>query len=306
MQILRNLTPTTEYTAVALGYFDGMHIAHQKVINSAVECKKQGLTPIAFTFISTPKAEDKAIQINTYEEKCRLFEKAGIEILYIIDFELIRNKTPEDFVKEIVKGIFNAKKAFCGFNYHFGKNGAGNTKDLIKLCKGYDIEVGVCEPVLIEDTIVSATQIRKFLLEGKIELANKFLGYDYGIVSTSVEGNHIGTNILETPTVNQEFQQDIVLPKFGVYASIVTIDNNRYYGVSNIGVKPTIGDNYSPLCETWLPLYKGGDLYGKVIDTRLKAFIRPEKKFDSLEELKAEIRRNGETAVEILRQIDNG
>lgn len=302
MQVFKDLIPTTEYTAVALGYFDGVHMGHREVLKAAAKCKEQGLTPVAFTFSSTPKAKDIHNQLSTYEEKCRLFESLGIEVLYIIDFDKIRRKSPEEFVLEIVKNVFNAKKVFCGFNYRFGKNGAGSTEDLINICSENSIEVYVSEPVIIDDTVVSSTAIRKLLQEGKIQQANKLLGYDYGVVSLAVEGNHIGT-LMDTPTINQPFEKDIILPKFGVYASIVNVENTPHFGVTNIGVKPTIGKNIAPLCETWLPLYKGGELYGKRIDTRLKAFIRPEQKFKDLAELQKAIKNDGNTAIEILENM---
>lgn len=301
MQVFKDLTPTTEYTAVSLGYFDGVHMGHREVLTSAVKCKEQGLTPVAFTFTSTPKAKDIHSQLSTYEEKRRLFESLGIEILYIIDFEKLRSKSPQEFVSEIVKNVFNAKKVFCGFNYRFGKNCAGSTEDLIKICNKNNIEVYVSEPVIIDEIVVSSTAIRELLKEGKIQKANKLLGYDYGVVSLAVKGNHIGT-LMDTPTINQPFGEDIIMPKFGVYASIVTIDNTPHFGVTNIGVKPTIGNNISPLCETWLPLYKGGNLYGKRIDTRLKAFIRPEQKFKDLSELQKAIKNDGNTAIKFLRK----
>ncbi len=301
MQVFKDLTPSTEYTAVALGYFDGVHMGHREVLRAAAKCKKQGLTPVAFTFTSTPKAKDLHSQLSTYEEKCRLFESIGIETLYIIDFEKLRVKSPREFVLEIVKNVFNAKKVFCGFNYRFGKNGAGSTEDLKKICSENNIEVYISDPVIIDEIVVSSTAIRELLKKGNIKEANNLLGYDYGLVSLAVKGNHIGT-LMDTPTINQPFEKDIIIPKFGVYASIVTIDNISHFGVTNIGVKPTIGNNISPLCETWLPLYKGENLYGKKIDTRLKAYIRPEQKFKDLAELQKAIKNDGNTAIEILRK----
>lgn len=302
MQVITDLTPSPKHTAIALGYFDGVHIAHQKILAAAALCKKQGLTPAAFTFTSTPKEKDRLIQLNTREQKYALLEKAGVEILYTADFDSVKNLTEQEFVTDIVKNVFNAKKVFCGFNYRFGKNGSGNTDSLQRLCNESKIEACILQSVEIDKTVVSSSAIRQFLQQGKIELANKFLGYDYGFVSTSVEGNHIGT-LMDTPTINQTIEANLVLPKFGVYASLVTVGNEQYYGVTNIGVKPTIGEGYSPLCETWLPLYKGGDLYGKKVDTRLKVFIRPERKFESIDKLQNAIKNDGNTAVNILKNM---
>lgn len=301
MQIFRTLSPYPAATAVALGYFDGVHLGHRAVLDEAVRCKSEGLVPAAFTFSSTPKPDDKRSQLTTYEEKIALLEEIGIEVLYILDFSLLRDKSPEQFVSEIINDVFNAKKVFCGFNYRFGKCGAGDTDVLTRLCTESGIEAGVCAPVEKNGVVVSSTEIRRLLQNGRIESANALLGYDFGLKNKVIEGNHIGA-AMDTPTINLTFEKDIILPKFGVYASIVTIDGQRHAGVTNVGVKPTISDGNAPNCETWLPLYDGGSLYGKTVDVRLKKFIRPEQKFSGLDELQAAIKRDGKTAVEITRK----
>ena len=116
------------------------------------------------------------------------------------------------------------------------------------------------------------------------------------------EGNHIG-RLMETPTINQKLPENLAIPKFGVYTSIVTIDGKRYAGVTNIGVKPTVGE-YKPLSETWLPLYSGEDIYGKNTDIRLVCFQRPEVKFDSISELQSAIKQDGKNALDNLKQYN--
>lgn len=299
MRVLRDLTPSDKKTAVALGYFDGIHLGHKAVIGKAIDAKKSGLVPAAFTFSSTPKSKDKNSQLLTYNEKLSIFENLGIEILYILDFEKLKDYSPEDFVKKIISEVFNAGEVFCGFNYRFGKTGAGSTDELKQLCKKENIKVGICNPVELDGDLVCSTEIRNALKNGDIKKANRFLGYDFGLKSEVLKGNNIGSKI-DTPTINQKFENGIILPKFGVYASIVTIENERYTGVTNIGVKPTVGNRNLPNCETWMPEYKGDNLYGKTVDVRLKEFIRPERKFNSLDELKAEIINNGKTAIKLL------
>ena len=299
MRVFRDLTPSDKKTAVALGYFDGIHLGHKAVLKKATEAKSRGLTPAAFTFSSTPKSKDKNSQLLTYGEKTAMLEKLGIEALYILDFNELKDYSPEKFVDEIIKNVFNAHEVFCGFNYHFGKLGKGDTDTLKKLCAQNNIGVTICSPVKLGDKIVCSTEIRNALKKGDIKTANTFLGYDFGLKSAAVKGTGIGSKI-ETPTINQVFEKGIILPKFGVYASVVTIDEKKYIGVTNIGIKPTVGSRNLPNCETWMPEYNGGNLYGKTIDVRLKEFIRPEKKFNSLDELKAEIKKNGKQALELL------
>ncbi len=296
MQIIRNLTKTTEYTAVALGYFDGVHLGHKEVIASAVKCKEQGLVPTVFTFSTTPKGFK---ELSDFQEKCTLFEKLGVEILYVIDFETVKDKSPEEFVKDVLKNTFNCKKVYCGFNYHFGKNGAGDTQVLETLCSQYEIETCVLNPILVDEIVVSSTEIRLSLIEGDIKTANKLLGYSFGINTKAVKGNHIGTK-MGTPTINQPVAPNIVIPKYGVYASVVTFDGKSYVGVTNIGTKPTVGSS-EVLWETWIPKYTGGDLYNKTIDVRLKEFIREEQKFDNLQMLKNQILQDGKTALKLVK-----
>ena len=301
MRIFRDLTVSPKPTAVALGYFDGVHLGHKSVIKSAVDCKREGLAPAVFTFSSTPKRGTEQSQLTGFEENARIFEQIGVEILYILDFETVREKTPEEFVEGVLKKVFKAEKVFCGYNYHFGKNGTATGEVLTELCKKYGIEAFINKPVKMERDYISSTKIREYLKEGKVQEANKMLGYDYGIISESVEGRHLGA-ALGTPTINLNFESNRLIPRYGVYASVVIIGEERYIGVTNIGVKPTVSEKNIPNCETWMPLYKGGELYGKRVEVRLQEFLRPEKKFDSLSELKNAIKHDGDTAVKILKQ----
>ncbi len=300
MLIFRELTEAPRSTAVALGFFDGVHLGHQSVIRAAVACKSQGLAPTVFTFSSTPKKGTEQSQLTGFDEKARIFEQLGVEILYIIDFNSVKNKTPEEFVSEVIKNVFRAKKVFCGYNYHFGKNGTATSDDLIRLCGEHGIEAEAKKPVKLGSQCVSSTKIREYLKDGKIIEANRMLGYDFGIASESVEGRHLGT-AMNTPTINLNFESNRLIPRYGVYASVVIIGGEKYIGVTNIGVKPTVSDKGIPNCETWMPLYKGGELYGKRVEVKLREFLRPEKKFKSLAELQQSIRNDGETAVRILK-----
>lgn len=303
MLIFRDLTEAPNPTAVALGYFDGVHLGHKAVIRAAVDCKSEGLTPAVFTFSSTPKRGTEKSQLTSFDEKARIFEQIGVEILYILDFEEVKNKTPDEFVREVLKKVFRAEKVFCGYNYHFGKNGTATGDNLVEICDENDIKAFIQKPVRLQREYVSSTKIRDYLKAGDIQKANRMLGYDFGIVSESVEGRHLGT-AMDTPTINLNFESNRLIPRFGVYASIVFVDGERHIGVTNIGVKPTIGKGNTPNCETWMPLYKGGELYGKRVEVRLVEFLRPERRFKNLDELRKAIRSDGETAVKILKSKD--
>ncbi len=164
MNIHNELIKSENPSAVALGYFDGIHKGHQKVISKAVSLKKFGLKPTVFTFSKNPKS----ILSNTIEnrimnvqEKENAIEKLGIEELYIIDFQKIMNLTPEEFVKDILYKKLNAYSVVCGFNYHFGKGGYSNAEDLRKICKNYNIKTYIIKPVLYKSKPISSTRIRQ-------------------------------------------------------------------------------------------------------------------------------------------------
>lgn len=302
MQIFNDLVPATEYSAVALGFFDGIHSGHKAVIKQAVKCKKNGLTPTLLTYSKKPrdvisKGESDYLESNNH--KIKQLENVGIERLYIIDFKEIMSLSPQEFVEKILVEKLKAKKVFCGFNYHFGKGGKATGVELEEICRSYGIKAVVVPPVIMDGGVVSSTRIRHLLNEGNVKEANALLGYKFSIETQVVHGNHIGKG-LGFPTINQQAEKGVMLPKFGVYASIVTVEGNRYCGVTNVGVKPTVGD-YAPLYETWMPKYKGDDIYGKTIKVELVDFIRPEKKFASFQELKENVIENAQQALEIVK-----
>lgn len=304
MQIFKELVPTNEYSAVALGFFDGIHKGHKAVIEKAVKSKSEGLAPTLYTFLQSPHGilmgkAPEMLENSLHKENT--LEKLGVEKLYYSDFNSVKELSPRDFVEKILFQKLNAKKVFCGFNYHFGKGGKGGGEMLVSLCREFNIQAEVVAPVVIDGEVVSSTKIRSLLKEGNIKQANKLLGYDFGIKTEIVHGNHIGKG-LGFPTINQPSEPGIILPKFGVYASVVNIGGKKYCGVTNVGVKPTVGE-YKPLYETWMPLYSGDDIYGKTVSVYLKEFIRPERKFENLEELKKTVLQNGEQALKIIGQL---
>lgn len=201
------------------------------------------------------------------------------------DFKSVVDVAPRKFVEDMLIKTLKAKKLCCGFNYTFGKNGEGNTELLAEICKENGIELQVLPPVEEKEGVVSSTLIRELIKDGNVRRANELLGSYFGFGGEVVHGQHLGRE-LGTPTLNQSLHEELVVPKFGVYASCVTLDDGRKFcGVTNIGVKPTVGE-FAPLCETWMPDYSGEELYGKTVDVRLIDFIRGEKKFSSLDELK--------------------
>ncbi len=293
MQIFDTIKKTEYCTSVALGFFDGVHKGHCDIIKNAVSVSSDTCKATVFTFKTSPSSllsGAKKPLLTTNEEKFELFEKLGVECVFCIDFDEIRFMSAQDFVKKVLCDTINAKHVTAGFNYHFGKGGTATADDLITMCENLFISAYKRESVKYNDESISSTRIRECIMNGNVEDANSMLGYDFSITSDITSGNHIGTTI-STPTINQPLKSAIVKPKFGVYASKVIIGDKTYLGATNIGTHPTVGD-CSPVCETHLLDFASGDLYGEKATTKLLRFIRPEKKFENIDELKLQIEKD--------------
>ena len=306
MQNFFEILPEKSGTAIALGYFDGLHKGHRNVISLAAAEKKNGLTPVCFTFSKSPKSVLNGTQSNalmTNEDKIKTLERLGIERTYQADFEKIMNMPAQDFAQKILIDTLKAEKLFCGFNYRYGKNGEGNAETLKSFCESKGVTLTVVPATESRGEIVSSTLIRKLITDGNVKRANELMCSRFGFSSVIEHGKRLGRE-LGTPTINQPLCSELVVPKFGVYASIVTLENGETYcGVTNIGIKPTVGGN-TPLCETWMPKYKGGEIYGQSADVRLIDFIRKERKFSGIDELKNAIIDNSKTALKIYEQTE--
>ena len=303
MQIFDTLKKTEYKTSVALGFFDGVHLGHQDVIKTAINHSDELVKSAVLTFSESPSAtlgKAKKPMLNTNEEKFTLFERLGVDLVYCIDFEEIRHLSAEDFIKIVLCDTLNAKFASVGFNYHFGQGGTATAEDLIAMCKKHSIESAMCVPVNYKGEAVSSTRIRECIMNGKIEDANAMLGYDFAISGAITSGNQIGTKI-SSPTINQPLNPALIKPKFGVYASKVTVAGRTYIGATNIGVHPTVGE-CTPVCETHLLDFSGGDLYSLDATTRLVHFIRPEQKFSSLLELQSQIEKDKTKILNLLQK----
>jgi riboflavin kinase/FMN adenylyltransferase len=238
----------------------------------------------------------------TAADKVRTLESIGVAKAVFADFRKLMNLSAEQFVRDVLIEKLNAKKLFCGFNYRFGKNAEGNIGLLRKLCAKYNIELVVLPPSEDNGEVVSSTLIKRLISEGSVKRANRLLCGEFGFSAPVEHGKRLGRT-LGTPTINQSLIKGLVVPRFGVYCSRVTLaGGDSYCGVTNVGIKPTVGGT-APLCETWMPEYRGGEIYGHTADVRLLDFIRPERKFEGIDELKAEIIKNGSTALNIYAKL---
>lgn len=287
MEVVNGLPQVMDPSAVALGYFDGVHLAHQQVIRSAVNQKAAGLIPTVMCFrtsLRRPENKDTGRLILTEEQKLEQFARLGIERVFLPDFAEIADMTAAHFLQEILQKRLSAAAISCGYDYSFGQGGRGDVSLLRRFCHEKGLGLEVLQPVLLHGETVSSTAIRQALLEGDIPRANELLGYDYYILGEVVHGRSLGRT-LGFPTLNQPFGEDQLVPRYGVYNSRTKIGGSDYRSITNVGIKPTISGLRAPLAETHL-LGGQGDWYGKVARVSLLEMTRPEKKFSGVEELK--------------------
>lgn len=289
-------------TAVALGCFDGLHLGHIKVIKEACKDADKGLLPSVFTFSDNPinilNSNVHIKRLISDKTKFELLSKIGIKRVYNIDFRDVMNMNGEDFVTDILIKRLNVGKIYCGFNYHFGAGGQLGVNQLKSICKKYSIDAVSINAVKYDGLPISSTRIRQCILDGNISLANSLLGRRFGFDFEVIKGNQLGRTI-GVPTMNQRIPQDFILPKFGVYASYSIIKQRPMKSITNIGIRPTVGADY-PLAETWIPGYNCGNMYGKDVKIELAGYIRGEKKFESISDLKDRILEDKEEAFKIL------
>lgn len=287
-------------TAVALGFFDGLHLGHRAVIEKVTA--QSGLIPTVVTFNSgflRYKSGDAAKALLSDSRKAKMLDKMGVKAFCMLEFKYIKDLTPEEFVKRILIDRLGAKAVSCGYNFHFGKNAQGNADTLREEGKKYGLEIFVAEKVTVDSIDVSSTVIKNLLSDGGVDKANKLLGYDYTMKREVCHGKEIG-RIINFPTINQRFVKERFLPKRGVYASVAEVEGKKYMAVTNIGINPTVADENDITAETNIIGYNG-DLYGKAIPVSLVEYIREEKKFDNIKALAGQIEHDRQCAVEILK-----
>lgn len=270
-------------TAVALGTFDGLHSAHREVLNLPNGYKK-----VAVSFKKPPKmvisGQDELLL--TEADKCQYLKELGIEEIITLDFNEVRNNSAESFLNHL-KNEIGADYIACGFNYRFGKNGAGNIDLLSDFCNKNGIELKVSKPYLLSDgTLLSSSHIRSLLKSGEVEKANDFLYKPFSFKARVEKGDQRGRTI-GFPTINQKYPTDLVKPRFGVYKTEVLVVGEKYDAITDIGVRPTYETDFI-ISETFIKNFSG-DLYGKEITVTPIKFLRDEKKFLNIEELKKQI-----------------
>jgi len=301
-----------ESSSLALGFFDGVHLGHQKVILNAVnKAKALGISSAAVTFSKHPRAvisKSKMQMISSLDDRLEMLEKLGLDAAVVIDFnESIAKMTAKDYLENILINCLNAKNITIGYNHKFGSQSSkakpngeyinlsdnhdicqhGNGKFLEDHSLNYDYKVDIISPVKVNNHIVSSSAIRKQISNGDVENAGKFLGRPFSVKGVVVEGKHIGKTI-GFPTANLDISDILIIPAGGVYSGLAQIKEEIYKSVINVGKRPTLGDLKKDIIEAHL-LDFNEDIYGSQIKISFLNRIRNEQKFGSLDELKNQI-----------------
>ncbi len=286
-------------TVLTLGVFDGLHLGHQKIMETVVSrAKAVDAIPTAITFDPHPRAvlypENSPPLLQTLDQRLANFEVIGIEQAIIIRFDKkFANHDAKNFLREIIHERLQAKEVYLGHGFAFGKNRGGNIELLRKMSE----ELGFCADEVAEVKIrgqrISSSKIRELLKDGKVNLVRRMLGRPYGVEGVIIRGDRRGHTI-GFPTANLK-PKNRVIPKYGVYATATLIDGIWKKSITNVGIRPTFEGGKEPSIETYVFDFNG-DLYGDVLRVRFLHRIRDERKFGGIDELKTQIEKDTRTA----------
>ncbi|MCD7822582.1 MAG: riboflavin biosynthesis protein RibF [Oscillospiraceae bacterium] len=277
--------------AVLLGLFDGVHIGHQAALRALRDTNAD--EKLVYTFRSS-EVDTKGHRsfVLTDDEKAKKLLEYGADRVYFADFASVRDTSPEDFVRKTLRDEFNADIVLCGENFRFGKEASGDSRLLESLSGSFGMKSEIVKLLSCDGETVSTTRIRALIENGEMAEADKLLGYKYFFEGLVTHGMSMGRE-MGIRTVNIPLTPKKVVPRFGVYSSDVTVlsTGEKYKGISNVGVKPTVSASGEIGLETHI-LGDVGDLYGKEIKVELKKFYRDEKRFSSVGELTATINKD--------------
>jgi riboflavin kinase/FMN adenylyltransferase len=296
MEIVRyskNIILPEKKCYIALGVFDGVHLGHQKLIKLTVDKarKNDGISMIV-TFDPHPdiiiNPESNVFLLTTLEERIELIKDLDVDVFLIIKFNKMMSKmSPKDFISKILVDSLQAKELFVGFNYKFGFKGEGNTDILREHSKFYKFKTNILKPIVANHTIISSTRIKDYIKSGEIEKAKKFLGHAITISGRVISGKGRGRKLLNFATANIETSSDKILPVNGVYLVEIKIDNKNYYGLMNIGIKPTFKESERTVEVHIINFNK--KIYNKKVVINILQKIREEKYFHHPDLLKKQI-----------------
>ena len=307
-QSLNEFKPSKK-TIVTLGTFDGVHLGHNAILDTICNIAKQeNLESVLLTFFPHPRliiSNDSEIKmLNTMAEKSILLEQKGVQNFIIHPFDkLFSELSPREFVEKVLIKQLNIQKIIIGYDHKFGKNRAADFNDLIAFGREFDFEVEEIPAKQVDEVSVSSTKIRNSLLEGKISLANAYLGYSYMLSGNVVKGNKLGRTI-GFPTANIQISENYkLIPKNGAYIVTAIVNNKTVFGMLNIGIKPTLGENLMSIEVHLLDFSE--DIYGQKMQVNVVERLRGEHKFESLEALKSQLEIDKKTTIQYFQNCNS-
>ncbi len=298
---------TAKKTVVTIGTFDGVHLGHQKIIEQLlIASKKKNETSVLLTFFPHPrmvlqKGSDIKL-INTINEKSQLLGNFGLEELIIHPFDKEFSRlTAFEFVRDILVNKLNISKLIIGYDHHFGKNREGNFEQLQEYGEMFGFELEEIPAQNLNSKAISSTKIRKALNNGQIEIANNYLGYNFMLSGTVVSGKKLGSKI-GFPTANISIEEAYkLIPKAGVYVVKSIIDSKVYFGMMNIGNRPTVNGRHQTIEVHFFDLNE--NLYDQNITVELLTFLRDEQKFESIEALKQQLNVDKSNSLDFINNL---
>jgi riboflavin kinase/FMN adenylyltransferase len=302
LEIIKNSSnfSSSEQTFVTIGTFDGVHYGHQQIIEKLVsEAKKANKKSVVLTFFPHPRMvlqKDNSLElINTIDERATLLEKTGLDYLIIHPFSKEFSKMSAlEFVRDILVNQLNISKLIIGYDHHFGKNREGNITQLSEYSHVYDFIVEEIPAQDIDSVSISSTKVRRALHAGSLKTANNYLGYNFMLNGTVVNGKKLGGTI-GYPTANIDVKETYkLIPKTGVYVVKSTLDKKIVFGMMNIGSRPTVDGNHQTIEVHFFDFNQ--DLYNQNLTIELMYFLRDEHKFDSIDSLVHQLKKDEETA----------
>ena len=279
--------------AAALGTFDGVHLGHQRVISVAV---KSGFTPVVIMIMQ----KNRKKRIFSDELNFSFLAELGVDTVICLDLDEIRDMNPNEYLEMLYEKM-NVRLFVCGENHRFGKGACGSFEDISRFCAQKGIVSEKCDTVTVNGVTASSTAIRQLISNGEMKAAYSLMGHCYAIDFSVIRGDGRGHE-MGFPTINQQYGETYILPKFGVYAGVALVDDKEYPAVLNVGIRPTFLTD-KPLAETHIIGYSG-DLYDKKICVMFKEHIRNEKKFMSLDEIISAIENDKNECLRILKNCD--
>jgi riboflavin kinase/FMN adenylyltransferase len=288
-------------TIITIGTFDGVHLGHQKIVAQITKnAHALNCDSLVLTFFPHPRMvlqeSTEMKQLNTLNEKIALLDNLGIDNLVVHPFDKEFSRlTAEEFVKKVLVDVFKIKKIIIGHDHRFGRNRTATIDDLINFGETYGFEVEQISAEEINEVSISSTKIRNALLEGNIELATNYLGYDYSLTGIISKGKQLGRTI-GYPTANITIEEDYkLIPNNGVYIAKSVLNGKTVFGMMNIGTRPTVDGTKQTIEINFFDFKQ--DLYGQKITISLLHRMRSEQKFESIDALKNQLGKDKKTAL---------